>query len=82
MHTTSRHNLVTTSLIPIHVDVVNAADEYNRRPLKKRCRILPAGGMGVSPTIKEVPQDWGIRGLNTNLSAVSIDDCHIQTGEL
>ena len=32
-------------------------------PLKKRCRILPAGGLGVSPSLKKVPQDWGIRGL-------------------
>ena len=32
-------------------------------PLKKRCRILTAGGLGVSPSIKKVPQDWGIRGL-------------------
>jgi hypothetical protein len=30
------------------------------RPLKKRCRILPAGGLGVSPSFKKVPQDWGI----------------------
>ena len=33
------------------------------RPLKKRCWILTAGGLGVSPSIKKVPQDWGIRGL-------------------
>jgi hypothetical protein len=33
------------------------------RPLKRRCRILPAGGLGVSPSIKKVPQDWWIRGL-------------------
>ncbi len=82
MHTTSRYNFVTESLITTHVDVVNAADEYNRRPVKKRCRILPAGGMGVSPTFIEVPQDWGTRGLTETVSAVSIDDCHIQTGEL
>jgi len=33
------------------------------RPLERRCRILPAGGLGVSPSIKKAPQDWGIRGL-------------------
>ena len=25
--------------------------------------MIPAGGLGVSPSIKKVPQDWGIRGL-------------------
>ncbi len=31
--------------------------------LKKRCRILPAGGLGVSPGFK-IPQDWGIQGVD------------------
>jgi len=26
------------------------------RPLKKRCRILPAGGLGVSPNFKSLPR--------------------------
>jgi len=26
-----------------------------KRPLKKRCRILPAGGLGVSPSLKSPP---------------------------
>jgi hypothetical protein len=25
--------------------------------------MLPASGLGVSPQIQKVPQDWGIRGL-------------------
>ena len=42
------------------------------RLLKKRCRILPAGGLGVPPRFKKVPQDWGIRGLIETMSAASI----------
>ena len=38
---------------------------------KKRCKILPAGGLGVSPGSKKVPQDWGIRGLIKIIAAVS-----------
>jgi hypothetical protein len=30
------------------------------RPPKKRCRILPAGGLGVSPSFQKIPQGWGI----------------------
>jgi hypothetical protein len=53
------------------------------RPLKKRCRILPAGGLGVygirldrmiqmgDPPPLNTPQDWGIRGLIKATSAVS-----------
>jgi len=37
---------------------------YIMRLLKKRCRILPAGGLGVSPSFKKVPQDWGILGVD------------------
>ena len=33
---------------------------YEVRPIKKRCRILPAGGLGVTPRFNKVPQDWGI----------------------
>ncbi len=44
---------------------------YVERPLKKRCRILPDGGLGVSPSFKKIPQDWGIRGLIETISAVS-----------
>ena len=40
------------------------------RPPKKRCRILPAGGLGVSPSFKKVPEDRGIRGLIETISAV------------
>jgi len=28
----------------------------SKRLLKKRCRILPAGGMGVSPSLKNPPR--------------------------
>jgi len=39
--------------------------------LKKRCRIIPAGGLGVSPSFIKVPQDWGIRGLIKTISVIS-----------
>jgi hypothetical protein len=45
---------------------------YNKRPLNKRCRILPAEGLGVSPRFKKVPPDCGNRGLTENISAISV----------
>ena len=37
---------------------------FGTRPLKKRCRILPAGGLGVSPSFKKKsPKTGGYRGL-------------------
>ncbi len=33
--------------------------------------MLPAGGLGVSPSFKKPPQDWGIRGLIETISALS-----------
>jgi hypothetical protein len=42
-----------------------------KRPPKKRCRILPAGGLVGYPTAFETPQSWGIRGLIETISAVS-----------
>jgi hypothetical protein len=41
------------------------------RPLKKRCRILTAGGLGVSPSFKKSPKIGGYRGLIESISAVS-----------
>jgi len=32
------------------------------RPLKKRCRILPTGGLGVSPSFKKSPKIGGLGG--------------------
>jgi hypothetical protein len=29
---------------------------YDKGPLKKRCRLLPAGGLGVPPKIKSPPR--------------------------
>jgi hypothetical protein len=44
------------------------------RPLKKRCRILPAGGLGVSPSLnKQSPKIGGYRGLIEIISAVSVN---------
>jgi hypothetical protein len=43
------------------------------RPLKKRCRILPARGLGVSPRFKKSPKIGGYRGLIESISAVSND---------
>jgi hypothetical protein len=42
------------------------------RLLKKRCRILPDGGLGVSPSFKKSPKIGGLGGLIEALSAVSI----------
>jgi len=33
--------------------------------------VLSAGGLGVSPSFKRIPQDWGIRGLTESISVVS-----------
>ena len=44
-----------------------------KRPLKKRCRILPAGGLGVSPSFKKSPKIGGYRGLIKTISAFSIN---------
>jgi hypothetical protein len=36
--------------------------------LKKRCPdYIEAGALGVSPSFKKVPQDWGIRGLRETI---------------
>ena len=43
------------------MDAVSDFDQ--RRLLKKRCRILPAGGLGVSPSFNKSPKDWGIQGV-------------------
>jgi len=57
------------------VEIVSANDApplfYYKRLLGKRCRILPAGGLGVSPSFIKIPQDWGIRGLIKTISALS-----------
>jgi len=45
----------------------------NWRLLKKRCRILPAGGLGVPPGFKNSPKTGGYRGLIKTISAVSIN---------
>ena len=44
-----------------------------RRPMKKRCRILPAGGLGVSPSFKKAPKIGGLWGLIETISAVLIE---------
>jgi len=33
-----------------------------KRPLKKKCRILPAGGLGVSPRYNKSPKIGGLGG--------------------
>ena len=47
---------------------------YYKRPLKKRCRIHPAGGLGVSPSFKKSPKIGGYRGLIETIAAVSISE--------
>jgi hypothetical protein len=44
---------------------------WPKRPLNKRCWILPAGGLGVSPSCKKSPKIGGYRGLIETISAVS-----------
>jgi hypothetical protein len=34
---------------------------------------MGAGSLGVSPSFKKSPHDWGIRGLIESISAVSIN---------
>jgi hypothetical protein len=47
-------------------------DHFNRvRPLKKRCRILPAGGSGGVPQLQNSPKIGGYRGLIETIAAVS-----------
>ena len=36
--------------------------KYLDRPLKKRCRILPTGGLGVSPSFNKSPKIGGLGG--------------------
>jgi hypothetical protein len=42
------------------------------RLLKKRCRILPAGGLVVSSSFKKSPKIGGSGGLIETISAASI----------
>jgi hypothetical protein len=40
------------------------------RPLKKRCRILPVGGLGASPSFKNPSQDWRFRWFIKAITAL------------
>jgi hypothetical protein len=40
------------------------------RLLKKRCRILLAGGLAASPSFKKSPKIGGLRGLIETISAI------------
>jgi hypothetical protein len=44
---------------------------YFWRLLKKRCRILPVGGLGVSPSFKKSPKTGGYRGFIKTISVFS-----------
>jgi hypothetical protein len=44
---------------------------------KKRCRTLPAEGLGVFPQTKTSPKIGGLRGLNTTFSAFCFEGNHI-----
>jgi hypothetical protein len=41
--------------------------------MRKRCRILPAGDLGVSPSFKKSAKTGGYRGLIKTISAFSMD---------
>ena len=51
----------------------------NWRLPKKRCRILPAGGLGVSPSFKISPKTGGYRGLIETILAVSLNMKRVET---
>jgi hypothetical protein len=42
----------------------------NKRSLRKKCRVLPAGGLGVSPSFNKPPKIGGDRGLIEIIPAV------------
>jgi len=54
-----------------HLGKMEYRQLHIERPLKKRCRILPARGLGVSPSFKISPKHGGYRGLIESISAVS-----------
>jgi hypothetical protein len=58
------------------IDLVTTYDYYRQqffplKLLKKRCRILPAGCLGVSPRFINSPETGGYRGLIKIISALS-----------
>jgi hypothetical protein len=50
-----------------------------KRPLKKWCRILPAGGLGGSLSFKKSPKIGGYRGLIEANSVVSLNMKRVET---
>jgi hypothetical protein len=44
-----------------------------------RCRILPAGGLGVSPSFKKSPKIGGYRRLIETISAISLNMKRVET---
>ncbi|MCX5995650.1 MAG: hypothetical protein NTV59_06605 [Chloroflexi bacterium] len=40
--------------------------DWGIKGVEKRCRIPPAGGLGVSPNLK-IPQEWGTKGVEKRL---------------
>ena len=43
-------------------ELIRVFRKYLDRPLEKRCRILPTGGLGVSPSFKKSPKIGGLGG--------------------
>jgi hypothetical protein len=46
----------------IVMNIIVSTEKQLKRPLKKRCRVIPAGGLGVSPSFKSLPRlgdTWG-----------------------
>ena len=43
----------------------------NSKTAEKEVRDTSCGGLGVSPSLKKVPQEWGIRGLIQTISAIA-----------
>ena len=42
--------------------LIKTISAFSTRPLRKRCRILPAGGLGVPPGFNKSPKIGGLGG--------------------
>ena len=54
----------------------------NKRSLRKKCRALPAGGLGVSPSFKKPPKIGGYRGLIEAINVIDVGNVSFQPPNL
>jgi len=59
------------SIIPVWKALNSHQAPNINETTKKRCRILPIGGLGVSPSFNKSPKIGGYRGLIETISVVS-----------